>query len=347
MTKWIGRRVIKTGLAVFITATICKLFDLPVVFAVITAIVTTEPTAADSIKKGIIRLPAAAIGASFAIVMDIILGQSALTYAVVAMLTIVACARLKLDTGTLVATLTAVAMIPGTSDSFIFDFLTRLSGTTVGILVSTLVNFVILPPRFGPIVVKKVDYLYKEVATTFTQLISQITKDGIVSSSSYRELSQEMDKAFQLTQFQEDEWKYRSFEENEKRSFHFLQEKLHYLQQILFHIGSLSYSRLDQLVINNQQKQQLIKMSDTLADILQDPFHEMNPEHHLMKEELRKELSIFYLDNSTPLAKVYYEMYSLYSLAEKISKLTEEERVYSSTEKSYPKYVFGTRIQYE
>ena len=50
--KFVGGRILKTGLAAFLTAWICDALGLPVLFAVITAIVTVEPTASDSIKKG-------------------------------------------------------------------------------------------------------------------------------------------------------------------------------------------------------------------------------------------------------------------------------------------------------
>ncbi len=40
--KWniIGGRVIKTGIAVFLTVLVCEFFNIPTIFAVITAIVT-------------------------------------------------------------------------------------------------------------------------------------------------------------------------------------------------------------------------------------------------------------------------------------------------------------------
>ena len=41
----------KTGIAVFLTVLVCEFFNIPTIFAVITAIVTIEPTATDSIKK--------------------------------------------------------------------------------------------------------------------------------------------------------------------------------------------------------------------------------------------------------------------------------------------------------
>ncbi len=66
--KWniIGGRVIKTGIAVFLTVLVCEFFNIPTIFAVITAIVTIEPTATDSIKKGLIRFPASTIGSAYA-----------------------------------------------------------------------------------------------------------------------------------------------------------------------------------------------------------------------------------------------------------------------------------------
>ena len=49
--------------------------------------------------------------------------------------------KLRLHAGTLVATLTAVAMIPITANHYFTAFLIRLATTSTGIIVSTLVNF--------------------------------------------------------------------------------------------------------------------------------------------------------------------------------------------------------------
>lgn len=42
--KWniVGGRVIKTGIAVFLTVLVCEFFNIPTIFAVITAIVTID-----------------------------------------------------------------------------------------------------------------------------------------------------------------------------------------------------------------------------------------------------------------------------------------------------------------
>ncbi len=74
----IGKRLIKTAVAVFMTAQICYLLNWPMIFAVITAIVTVEPTVDASIRKGLIRFPAAAIGAAFAMIFEAWLGPQPL-----------------------------------------------------------------------------------------------------------------------------------------------------------------------------------------------------------------------------------------------------------------------------
>ena len=49
----VGARTIKTGLATFLTALFCLALNLNPIFAILTAIVTIEPTAKASLIKGI------------------------------------------------------------------------------------------------------------------------------------------------------------------------------------------------------------------------------------------------------------------------------------------------------
>ncbi|WP_166244159.1 aromatic acid exporter family protein [Paenibacillus turpanensis] len=143
-----GKRTIKTTLAVFVTAGICTWLNWPVIFAVIAAMVTIEPTVAMSVRKARTRIPAAAIGAAFAMSLEFWLGQAPLTYALSALATIIVCSRFHWNDAILVATLTAVNMIAVTQDHFLASFVTRLGTTVVGIGVSTVINYAILPPDF-------------------------------------------------------------------------------------------------------------------------------------------------------------------------------------------------------
>ena len=135
--KFLGNRIVKTAVAVFITAFVCNMIGWPPVFAVITAIVTLEPTVTDSIKKGMVRFPASAIGSFYAVLFISLFGNSAITYTLAATLTILTCYRLKLHAGLLVATITAVAMVEVVYDNYLLSFFIRLGTTTIGLVVST------------------------------------------------------------------------------------------------------------------------------------------------------------------------------------------------------------------
>jgi uncharacterized membrane protein YgaE (UPF0421/DUF939 family) len=145
---FIGSRVIKTGIAVFFTALICEIVHISPAFAVIAAIVTIEPTIHASIQKGLIRLPASMVGAAFSVLSIYLFGASPLTYTAAAFLTILVCFKLKLHAGLIVATITAVAMIDVEHTSLWADFWARLGGSVIGIIISTLVNMLILPPDY-------------------------------------------------------------------------------------------------------------------------------------------------------------------------------------------------------
>ncbi|MFP7478351.1 FUSC family protein [Terribacillus saccharophilus] len=145
---FIGSRVIKTGIAVFFTALICEIVHISPAFAVIAAIVTIEPTIHASIQKGLIRLPASMVGAGFSVLSIYLFGASPLTYTAAAFLTILVCYKLKLHAGLIVATITAVAMIDVEHTSLWADFWARLGGSVIGIIISTLVNMLILPPDY-------------------------------------------------------------------------------------------------------------------------------------------------------------------------------------------------------
>ncbi len=53
----IGARTIKTGIAIF-NSCLCMALDLTPIYAILTAVVTIEPTAKASLIKGYRRLPA-------------------------------------------------------------------------------------------------------------------------------------------------------------------------------------------------------------------------------------------------------------------------------------------------
>lgn len=289
----LGSRTIKTGISVFITSLVCLLFDLPVIFAVITAIVTIENTAADSIKKAAIRFPASAIGALLAASFFGLFGQSALTYALAATLTIGVCHKLKLDDGILVATITAVAMIPNFDAHYIASFFIRLGTTSLGIIVSTLVNFLLLPPDYSKDIYRNIKELFQESADVLEGTIDKRMRVDIEHTrnmqKAYRQLTAKLEKTFQLSQFQREEWKYHRHSVKEMKAFQFSQKKLNMLQQIVYHLGNLQYVQVEANSFTKEEKALIRSIISSIAVILRTPSHDIPNGHFEKIDQLDKE----------------------------------------------------------
>ncbi|GIO23732.1 aromatic acid exporter family protein [Oceanobacillus sp. J11TS1] len=240
----IGNRVIKTGIAVFFTALICKWLDFPPTFAVITAIVTIEPTVTDSIKKGLVRFPASAIGAAYAVIFIALFDNSPLTYVLAAVLTIFTCFRLKLHAGLLVATLTAIAMIEVVEDSYFFSFLIRLATTTIGLSVSTLVNMFVFPPNYHHSIHKQIESIRKRLSNhmkrCYYELIFAKAPLDYGMDKKVGNVYKELESAALLSLYQKNDLKYHHILEKHEEELTQLRQQIHSLRMIQYHVTNIA-----------------------------------------------------------------------------------------------------------
>lgn len=237
-------------------------------------------------------------------------------------------------------------MIPGTTEHALFDFSIRISGTSIGIVVSTLVNFIILPPKFGPILVNKVDVLYKQTASKLSSILeSYFLDDTVDRTHHYRQLHEELTKAYQLTQFQHDEWQYRRSSEFERRSFGYLQKKLDYLHLILFHLGKICHLRLNQTV-SDENKKLLQDTIHSFCNIYEDHYHQITTNHFIHIEQV-KQLYVQQQSQSYFLAQICHELISLHEVTTELAQITTDERRFSMQETSYPTYIFKKQAIYD
>ncbi|KGX91539.1 hypothetical protein N781_03335 [Pontibacillus halophilus JSM 076056 = DSM 19796] len=332
-----GGRTLKTGISVFFTAFICLLFDLPVTFAVITAIVTVENTAADSLRKALVRFPASAIGALLAAIFFGLFGLSPITFALAAMLTIAVCVRLKLIDGVLVATITAVAMIPEFGDDYFTSFFTRLGTTSVGIIVSTLVNYLLLPPDYSERIYGNIKDLYCEAADilegTADILFDQTKMNYTSMQRRYRQLTIKLEGTYQLSQYQREEWKYHRHSTNEMKAFSFAQKKLNILQQITYHLGNLQHLELNVNAFTKEEKEVIESIISSIGEILKTPNHEISVEHFRQIEQLDEDFWKWkdehiehptkYRHHFPPETILLYEILSLHDVLEELADVSE------------------------
>ncbi|MDA1564523.1 aromatic acid exporter family protein [Bacillus cereus] len=338
--KWniVGGRVIKTGIAVFLTVLVCEFFNIPTIFAVITAIVTIEPTATDSIKKGLIRFPASTIGSAYAMTFTFFLGHQAISYALAAMFTIVTCQKLRLHAGTLVATLTAVAMIPITADHYFTAFLIRLATTSTGIIVSTLVNFFIFPPHYTKMIFGCTEDLFAKTANIMEEWITALIAGKGMKKETAQDLSKLtvlLHKAIQFVQYEQKDWKYHQHTKKEMRSFLMMQKQLHILQQIIYHIDNLARVSIETCDWSQSEREILQRTIHSIIAILRNHCNEIDEEHFKLIAELDKQFWSYkndlkdykpnhYHHHFLSESIILFEVLSIHDMLEELKQISEK-----------------------
>ncbi|MFD1038797.1 aromatic acid exporter family protein [Virgibacillus byunsanensis] len=329
-----GSRVIKTGVAIFITALLCELLNWPPVFAVITAIVTIEPTVSDSIKKGMVRFPASAIGSAYAVLFISLFGDSPITYTLSAVFTIATCYRLKLHAGLLVATLTAVAMIEVIHSNYLISFFIRLGTTTIGLVVSTVVNMFVLPPDYTNDIVKNIQNIAGRTGIVIEKVFKDILEDKHERHANEQLLVDQLDKTIHQTdtliRFQKDESKFHPLVGVEKYQFQHAQDQLIRLRLIHYHLDTLINTPLQTTSWSKEDREIILKAITELTHSLQEPSSYDQLTH---QRQLNFITEILWDDdgeitkknkahptNFSPELIILYELVNIYNLVDKFYK---------------------------
>ena len=275
--KWyrhiIGARTIKTGLATFFTTIFCMLLNLTPIFAILTAIVTIEPTAKVSLKKGYRRLPATVIGALFAVVFTYIFGdQSPMSYALSATFTILLCTKLNLQVGTTVAVLTSVAMIPGIHEAYFFNFFSRLLTALIGLITAGFVNFIILPPKYYHQLEDQLLLSEKKMYTLFYNRCHELLLGKFNSENSNKELiklNTIIQKVETLMNYQRDELHYHKNKEDDWKLLNKITNRAYSNRLFISHLSNIVYLPKNTCIaFTTNEKIAIINISNSIHDII-------------------------------------------------------------------------------
>ncbi len=326
-----GSRIVKTGLAIFLTATICIWFNWPPVFAVITAIVTIEPTVSDSIKKGLVRFPASAIGSAFAVLFITLFGNSPITYTLAAVATILACYRLKLHAGLLVATLTSVAMVEVIHDHFLYSFFIRLGTTTIGLVVSTAVNMLVFPPNYSADILKSIHSISGRAGSMLEHTFQAILFGGDTSLQEdkqiAKQLTTEIRKTEKLVHYQRDEASLYPWVRNREAELQMAERQLLFLDNFEYHLNAVLRVPIQDIEWTQAEREIIM---DAVAALANDLQHSIHFDHEKHQTQLKSITDLFWENskrvpaNDAPKAALFppeftilYELITIYDLVDK------------------------------
>ncbi|HWI54944.1 MAG TPA: aromatic acid exporter family protein [Desulfobacteria bacterium] len=166
-----GARVLKSGLAVTIAATICHYFDIPVLFAAMAAVINIKPSVVQSRRNALEQVGVHIIGVSLAFAIGLTLGDNPLTMGLTTVLVISLCSRLGWTSGTLMGVVAALFILSASPKDFVSHAVDRTSAIFIGLAVGMTVNYFVLPPRYGQKLRAAMRDLGEEATAFFTGMV--------------------------------------------------------------------------------------------------------------------------------------------------------------------------------
>lgn len=215
------------------------------------------------------------------------------------------------------------------------SFVGRLSTTLIGIVVSTAVNYFVMPPKFHTMINQGVKRLYRNAGDLLDQIIADLPhakRQTLV----YQRLSRDLERTYKLIAYQREEWKYRRHSIHEVRTFSVVLKKLEYLQKILYHLGNMLFTDTKN-GIDSEDHRIIIEAGRSISKAFHNPSMQLTQEHIDSIEKLDQ---LFHdLDDSRDEATdprhhftgkmiVIFELLSLNDVIDDLSILEEKESRY-------------------
>ncbi|WP_160141541.1 FUSC family protein [Salicibibacter halophilus] len=133
-------QLLKIGASVGLSIVICLHLQLPPFFAVLAAVLAWDPLGRDAVQNGWSRLLSACAGAGFALLFFYTLGAHPIVYACVTVITLAFCYYASVGKFRAIASVTAIAILPTMAGAGLYEYITRVMSTLVGIILSSVLN---------------------------------------------------------------------------------------------------------------------------------------------------------------------------------------------------------------
>jgi len=189
----IGTRIIKTGIAVFITMYLCKIIKLePAVFGAISAVINIQPSIYLTLKTAREQIIIHIIGVFFGLIFGYLFGGNPFIMGAVTILIILLCIRLKLQNGILMGIVAAIFVLNSPSNQFFEHAYSRSSVIFIGLAVAMIINITVLPPKYRHLFVKKLREFNEKSVDYFCQAVHDFSildnKEILVSVAKREEI---------------------------------------------------------------------------------------------------------------------------------------------------------------
>lgn len=185
---FLGARTIKTGIAVTLSLFLSNYipYSMPLL-AGAAAIICMQPSITVGIQKGLIRIKATILGGLFGLLLHYIFGNNIFAIGAGVSIVIWICHCLKWEEGIALASLIAMAVMLRVSAEILPYTTGRVISTLIGIVVATLTNTVIAPPRYRNIFLDEMNLLTERFAGLYLKIIEAYIDNSL-------DLTQQVDR---------------------------------------------------------------------------------------------------------------------------------------------------------
>ncbi len=181
----IGARTIKTGLVVALTIFLVNLMETKINIveyniagmAAITAINGMQPSIKGSLETFKNRIIATFIGSIVAFLLAYTLGINAFWLGLGSIIIILICIKLEQEESIRFALITLLAVSTYNNSFHIMDVVYRVSGMLIGIIVSTSLNVLFMPPDYTEDLKTKINELREKFEKLFENAINDILRE--------------------------------------------------------------------------------------------------------------------------------------------------------------------------
>lgn len=190
----LGARIFKTGLSVILAIYIAELLNLePPIFAAIAAVLTIQPSVFRSWEYMLQQFQANIIGATYATVAYLTLGNDPVVIGLVVMLVITTNLKLKLEKNVSLSVITVIAIMNVPDGTYIFFAVERFGLILIGIISSLLLNLLFFPPKYEKTLLSQFKKTDKRLSSLLRFLLEDQVNDKLYKEEK-KKINDDIDK---------------------------------------------------------------------------------------------------------------------------------------------------------
>lgn len=168
----IGARIVKTGIAVTITMSVCKALNLePAFFGAVSAVANMQPSIFLTVKTAKDQIIVHLLGVGAGLLFGYLAGSSPLVMGIMSILLIVIYLRFHLQTGISMGIVAAIFVMGSGQELFLPHALNRTGVVFAGLITAMLVNILLWPPRYKQQFIQKIRESNEKTVAYFCQAI--------------------------------------------------------------------------------------------------------------------------------------------------------------------------------